>query len=325
MEPAGERWDDRLRWVAAAAGMRAPLLQCWGYGEVQAGEGWRPERLELSSGLALVLRAGRRPARWAYVPRGPVPPTRAAIQELIEWARAQDLARLRVEPEAPEAFGAELQALGFRRAPALQPPHTVIVPLGPEERVLASFKEKHRYNIRLALRRGVTVEVQDGADELDRQHAVTAARQGIVPLTAAAYERRLRHLPWCRVYVARHEGEALAAIMVARFDGRAYYLFGGSSGVKKELMPTYAVQWAAMREAAAAGCAEYDLWGVPPGPDRTHPWYGLWQFKIGFGGELVAYAGAWDLVLDPAGHRLLEARDAVRRAVRRLARLRNIR
>jgi len=169
------------------------------------------------------------------------------------------------------------------------------------------------------------VDDQGDAAELARQHDATAGRQGITPADAAFYERRLRHLEWCRVYVARHEGEALAAVMVARFDGRAYYLFGGSTQVKRNLMPTYAVQWAAIRAAAAAGCATYDLWGVPPDGDPKHPWAGLWQFKTGFGGWLVEYAGAWDLVLDPGGERLLAAREALRRGVKRLSSLRNIR
>jgi lipid II:glycine glycyltransferase (peptidoglycan interpeptide bridge formation enzyme) len=305
--------------------MRAPLLQCWGYGEVQAAEGWTPERIELGSVVATVLLAGRGIARWAYVPRGPVPADAGAIDALVDWARGRRLARLRLEPEAPSRVAEQLRERGFRPAPALQPQHTLIVPLAGEEEMLAAFKPKHRYNVRLALKRGIEVAVEDDPRELDRQHAQTAVRQGIAAASLRAYERRLRELPDCHIYVARHEGRALAAIMVARFHGRAYYLFGGSTGEKRELMPTYAVQWAAMLDAAAGGCAEYDLWGVPPSEDPAHPWHGLWQFKTGFGGSLVAYAGAWDLVLNPAAVGLLEARDRLRRGIRTVGRWRNIR
>jgi lipid II:glycine glycyltransferase (peptidoglycan interpeptide bridge formation enzyme) len=210
-----------------------------------------------------------------------------------------------VEPEAPVAFGAVLRGLGFEPAAAMQPEHTLIVPLGPEEEMLASFRPKHRYNIRLALRKGVVVEEGGDVAELARQHAYTAARQGIRGPGLDHYRRRLERLEWCRVYAARVEGETVAAIMVARFAGRAYYLFGGSSDRRRQLMPTYALQWAAMRAAAAAGCRDYDLWGIPPSEDaRDHPWHGLWQFKTGFGGERIAYCGAWDLVLSPLGERL---------------------
>ena len=315
-----ETWDADLAAAAREGGMaHAPLMQSWGYGDVQAEEGWRPERVELASGRALVLIAGRGPARHAYVPRGPVPATRAVVDELAAWAGSKGLARLRLEPDAPESFGADLRGLGFQPAPHLHPPHSMLVHLGPDpEAMLATFKPKHRYNVRLAERKGVVVEEATDAAELVRLGAQTAERQRFTASSGAAYERRLKHLDWCRVYVARYEGEALVANLVARFDGRAYYLFGGSSDRHQNLMPAYAAQWAAMRAAARDGCGEYDLWGVPPGEDPSHPWRGLWQFKSGFNGELVAYPGAWDLVLSPAGARLLAASDAARRAARRL-------
>jgi lipid II:glycine glycyltransferase (peptidoglycan interpeptide bridge formation enzyme) len=76
-----------------------------------------------------------------------------------------------------------------------------------------------------------------------------------------------------------------------------------------------------MRAAAEAGCRDYDLWGVPPRPDPSHPWHGLWQFKTGFGGELVGLAGAWDLVLSPFQARLAAVLgEAPKRAARRLRR-----
>ncbi len=292
----------RLQQVAWDAGLGdlvqpPPLLQSWGHGEVQAGEGWQVERVNLAGGQASVLLQGRRPFARAYVPRGPVPTSEAALGALVAWARGSGLARLRVEPEASKELGAVLRRLGFKPSGAIQPKHTLIVPLASDEVMLASFKAKHRYNIRLALKRGVFVEEGREADELHRQTEATAARQGIALLSTAQYRARLDKLSWCRTYVARHQGHPLAAILVARFGGRAYYLFGGSSGEQRELQPTYALQWAAMRAAREAGCRDYDLWGIPPEPDPGHPWFGLWQFKTGFGGRPTEYCGAWDLEL----------------------------
>jgi hypothetical protein len=308
-------WDASLQELEQPA----PLLQSWGYGEAQAREGWAVERLCLpGGGLATVLLQGAGPLRWAYVPRGPVPASRQALADLAAWARGRRLARLRVEPEAPGDLGAELRELGFRPAVAAHPQHTLVVPLGAEEDMLASFKPKHRYNIRLAEKRGVSVEVGADAAELWRQCQGTERRQSISLPSVELYEHRLELLDRCRVYVARHEGEPLAAIMVAWFAGRAYYLFGGSSGQRRQLMPTYLLQWAAMRDAARGGCRDYDLWGLPPAPDPSHPWIGLWQFKTGFGGELLTYSGAWDLVLSPVASRLDEFAARARRVARRL-------
>lgn len=321
---ATQGWDGSVKSAAAAAATVAPLMQSWGYGEAQGAEGWTVERVRMHEGtMAQVLLQGVGPLRWGYVPRGPVPATGASVRALVEWARERKLARLRVEPEAPAEFGAELRRAGFEPAPARQPVHTAIVPLGPDDEMLRSFKPKHRYNIRLADRKGVVVAEGEDVAELHRQHAHTARRQEIAPPSLDSYRRRIERLEWCRVYVARFEEEAIAAIMVCRFAGRAYYLFGGSSDRHRHLMPTYAVQWAAMRAAAAAGCRDYDLWGMPPSADDvSHPWHGLWQFKAGFGGPLVEYAGAWDLVLSPIGARLSLTAGKLGRGIGRLVKTR---
>jgi hypothetical protein len=313
---ADQAWDTRLRELASPA----PLLQSWGFGETQAREGWALERLRLPGGaLATVLFQGRGRFRRAYVPRGPVPATPEALEQLSCWAREQRLARLRVEPEAGPELREALVQLGFRPVASLHPPETVIVPLAAEEEMLAGFKPKHRYNIRLGLKRGVTVVEGQGAkeaEELSRQSEATARRQGISLPELAIYRHRLELLDWCRIYVAHYEDRPIAAIMVARFAERAYYLFGGASGEAREVMPAYVLQWTAMRAAAEAGCRDYDLWGVPPRPDPNHPWYGLWQFKTGFGGRLVELCGAWELPLSPLAAGLGETPQRLARSLR---------
>lgn len=318
MTPA--EWDARL----AELTEEPPLLQSWAWGEVQRHAGWDVQRVALPSGLALVLLGGRL-VRQGYVPRGPSPPSAAVLRELLAWARGAGLARLRVEPEAPTELAEELRALGLRPRPDArpqQPERTAIVQLrASEAELLGTFKSKTRYNIRLAERRGVAVTCGAEPEELERQAAATAGRQGIRLPGAAYYRRLLEALPWCRTYVARHEGDPLAAILVARHAGRAYYLYGGSSGHKRELMPMYAAQWEAMRGAAADGLREYDLWGVPPADEPDHPWHGLLQFKAGFNGRAVEYCGAWEIALRPLPARLLDLTGSARALRGRLRRI----
>ena len=299
----------------------APLLQSWAWGEVQARAGWRVERLALDRGVASVQLRGRPPFERAYVPRGPVPASRGSLEQLVSWARERRVARLRIEPEAGPDLEPTLLELGFRRAPQVQPQFTMIVGLeAGEEEVMSSFNRGTRYNIRLAQKRGV--EIEEGADpgELARQSAASAARQGINLPAAAYYRLLLDTLPWARTYIARVEGEAVAAMLVIHHDRRGYYMFSGSNGRHRELKPVYAAKWAAIQAALREGCRDYDLWGVPPGPDRTHPWYGLWEFKSGFNGPLVEYAGCWDLVFGELRHGVSEAGERARRRLGRLLR-----
>src|SRR5712692_11614766 len=101
MTAAPEAWDRELDERASPA----PLLQTWGWGEVQSHAGWTVERVRLAGGaMASVQLRGLGPLREAYVPRGPVPATEDAVGQLLVSARERKFAKLRVEPEAPLEF-----------------------------------------------------------------------------------------------------------------------------------------------------------------------------------------------------------------------------
>jgi lipid II:glycine glycyltransferase (peptidoglycan interpeptide bridge formation enzyme) len=314
------QWDEELE----TKGSPAPLLQSWAWGEVQARAGWKIERVRLKGGaMASVQVRSVGPAREAYVPRGPVPAATEAIDALIEWARDAKMARLLVEPEAPATLAEALTERRFSPLAPTQPQHTRILPLREPDEMLKTFKHGRRYNIRAGLRRGVVVKEGKDAAELARQSAAVEQRESINLPDRTYYELLLELLPWCRTYTAYGEGqeEALATVLVARHAGRAYSLFAGRSGAHPELMGNDLAWWAAIRSAAEAGCRDFDFWGVPPpdaGPD--HPWHGLGFFKSEFGGEEVAYAGAWELVLSAAGARLIALEKRSRTYVRGLKR-----
>lgn len=319
MSADAERWDHEL----AALASPPPLLQTWGWGEVQSRAGWAVERVRLKGGaMASVQVRGLGPLREAYVPRGPVPATRDAIATLLEWARERGFARLRIEPDAPPDLAPELGALGFTAAKPTQPEHTVILALREPDDLLKSFSKGRRYNIRAGLRRGVVAEEGRDAAELERQSAAVERREAISLPGRRYYESLLELLPWCRTFVARspEEAEPLAAVLVARHGGRAYSLFAGRSGRHPELMGNDIAWWAAITACIGAGDRDFDFWGIPPpgsGPD--HPWHGLGAFKAEFNGRAVSYAGAWEIPLSRRA-RLLGVEESTRRSIRRLRR-----
>jgi lipid II:glycine glycyltransferase (peptidoglycan interpeptide bridge formation enzyme) len=270
--------------------------------------------------MATVLLRGLGPTRRGYVPRGPVPPSPDSIEDLLEWGGRLRLASLRIEPEAPPELASDLERLGLRPAAPTQPTRTEIVTLRSETELLSGFQKKTRYSIR----RSGPLEVEEGldADALARQTAATASRKDIALPDAAYYRLLLEKLAWSRTYVAKLHGEALAANLVARFDGRAYYLYAGWGRTHPELMPAYGAIWAALQAAARDSCADFDLWGVPPEVDRDHPWHSIWVFKRGFGGRSVGYCGAWELVYAPVSHAVSRFAESVRLGIRRARRVR---
>ena len=321
MSTEAERWDGDLSERASPA----PLLQTWAWGEVQANAGWTVERLQSGNNgaMATVLVRKVGPAREAYVPRGPVPATSDAIDSVVDWSRKSKVARLVVEPEAPETFGDAMVERHFMRISPTQPQHTRIVKLVPPDELLATFRHGRRYNIRAGLKRGVVIGEGKDAAELARQSAAVERRQSIHLPDRRYYQLLLDLLPWCRTITAYapEKHEPLATVLVARHAGRAYSLFAGRSGRHRELMGNDIAWWSAISSAAEAGCSDFDLWGVPPPrASPEHPWHGIGVFKAEFGGAEVAYTGAWELIVSEAGARLIGAERKARAYIRGLKR-----
>lgn len=218
----------------------------------------------------------------------------------------------------------ELLVAGMRKAVSdVQPADTVVLDLRPEEEaLLAGMKGKTRYNVRLAEKRGVRVELGDPEVDLPawyELYRLTALRDRIAIHSYDYYESLFelagKENPEelsLRLYLAYHERDLLAGIITARYRRSAYYLYGASSNEKRNLMPSYALQWRAIRDARADGAASYDFFGIPPAEDPHHPMHGLYRFKVGFGGKILHRPGAWDLPINPVGYAGFRIAEGVR-------------
>ena len=257
----------------------------------------------------------------AYVPRGPVGgPVEKLLPELDRVCAEQGAFMLKVEPDQPwdAARAVALRAAGLRQSPqTIQPASTIVIDLEPDEdEILARMKQKTRYNIRLAGRKGVMVRAWDDLPSFARMMDETAARDEFGAHSLTYYQKayELFHArSSCELLVAEFEGQALAALMVFARGERAWYFYGASRDAHREKMPTYLLQWEAMRWAKARGCRLYDLWGIPDKDeavlerdfqDRSDGLWGVYRFKRGFGGQVVRSLGAWDRVYRPLRYAL---------------------
>jgi lipid II:glycine glycyltransferase (peptidoglycan interpeptide bridge formation enzyme) len=197
----------------------------------------------------------------------------------------------------------------LRKAPTdILPANTLFLDLNnDEELLLQQMKSKTRYNIGLARRRGV--EVYDiSFDNLPvwyQMYKDTACRNGLHLHDITYFESILqtqadKFCPSVNVHLlmAVKDHRPLAGMMLVLSAERATYLYGASSSENRNLMGTYALQWEAIRLAQKAGCSEYDMFGISPSPDPSHPMYGLYRFKKGFGGNEFFRQGCWDYPLN---------------------------
>ena len=187
--------------------------------------------------------------------------------------------------------------------------------------ILDQMKSKTRYNIRLAEKKGVTVARSTDVDAFyDMLVSTSGKKTGYFPHEKAYYQKLIETLgpdDLARIYLAEHEGDALAGILVVYSGKCATYLHGGQNGVRKNLMAPYLCQWIAIREAKERGCTNYDFWGVAETDDPNDPWAGITRFKEGFGGEKIVFPGSFDLVIRPFWYNILTLMAKIRHLVRK--------
>ena len=183
-----------------------------------------------------------------------------------------------------------------------------------EDNLLKKMKPKTRYNIRLSQRKGITVR-EYGINELDLWYSIykeTSLRNNITLHAKEYFHTVLAQQTDSldvepKLLMADHDGDYLAAMFLVLSKKRGTYLYGASSGRKRNLMATYAVQWKAIKIAKAAGCKEYDMFGTAPNANSSHPLHGLYRFKKGFGGNLFHRMGCWDYPLDQEAYQAFYA------------------
>ncbi|MGE4568174.1 MAG: lipid II:glycine glycyltransferase FemX [Bacteroidales bacterium] len=190
------------------------------------------------------------------------------------------------------------------------PSHTLFLNLRKDKsELLGAMKPKTRYNIQLSQRKGVTVQAK-GIHHLDawyRLYAETARRNHFylhdIDYFRSVLTAKADHTTSpadVQLLVAEHRGQPLAAMFMVITGKRGTYLYGASSSENRNCMATYALQWTALERAREAGCTEYDMFGIAPRPEPSHPLYGLYRFKSGFGGSVYHTMGCWDYPLLPS-------------------------
>ena len=338
--PSAEEWNALIGQLPASH-----VLQSWLWGEHKRQNGWEPSHFIwqndtgeiVAAALLLERQASLLPGisfRVLYAPKGPLLDwadhalTTRVLDDIQAYARDRRAIFLKIDPDAllgtgipgSEAAWEDPSGQAVREAlqarswvfsqDQIQFRNTVLLDLSPTtDEILAGMKQKTRYNIRLASRKGVTVRQGTEADlpALYRMYAVTAVRDNFV-IRHEAYYLSLWHAflqaSLAAPLIAEFEGKPIAGLMLFWFADRAYYLFGMSLEQNRELMPNYLLQWEAILLAKAKACQVYDLWGAPDVFDETDPMWGVFRFKEGFNGTTARHIGAWDFTPRPFLYRL---------------------
>jgi lipid II:glycine glycyltransferase (peptidoglycan interpeptide bridge formation enzyme) len=320
------------------------ILQTWEWGQIKRQNAWTPQfyiwgdqaspraaamlltrQMRVLPGLSLKV---------IYCPKGPTLDwadqalAESVLADLEAHARGEKAIFIKIDPdivlstgqpgtdaEARTETGTAVQGMLGRRVwqystDQIQFRNTLVLDLSAsEDELLAAMKQKTRYNIRLAQRRGVTVR-EAGLEELPQiytMYAATAVRDDFVIRHEAYYLelwQRFYTAGMARFLIAEFEGEPVAALVMLHFAGVARYFYGMSTEKARSHMPTYLLQWEAIRLAKSLGCQTYDFWGAPEVLDESDSLWGVYRFKEGFNGLFMRTLGAWDYASRPWVYRL---------------------
>ncbi len=336
-----ETWNTWLKEMP-----QAHLLQTWEWGKIKRISGWLPsffiwrEAGEPPQAMAMVL-ARALPAPWKllglkvmYVPKGPILAwgnaelLRQVLIDLEIEAKKQKAIFIKIDPDISLGKGfpgsdeycqdpvgdqiiKELTDRGWLYSnEQIQFKNTVLLDLRPgKEALLAQMKQKTRYNIRLASRKGIIIR-QAGKEDLSRLYEIyahTSLRDGFVIRNRDYYLSlwlEFLEASMLTPLIAEFDGRILAGLMLFHFGRNSWYIHGMSLDEHREKMPNYLLQWHAIQQAIDLGCQFYDLWGAPDEFDENDSMWGVFRFKQGLGGEVVRTIGAWDLALRPFWFRM---------------------
>ena len=340
--------SDPQTWRRALLALPNPhVLQSWPWGEFKSRYGWQADRLLFQRGGQTVAAASvlqRRlpglPASVLYVPKGPVLDwsdlelAEGVLETLEHLARRRRALFVKLDPDAyypddapafssrpacASELAAMLRARGWRYSnEQIQFRNTLLLDLArSEDQLQEAMKQKTRYNVRLAARRGVRTHLLTGGgdpgalsealDTFYQLYAETARRDGFVIRPPEYYRDAwggfLEEGLACLLLVD-FEVETVAGLVLFTLGPTAWYMYGASSNRHRRQMPNYLLQWEAIRWAKAAGCTLYDLWGAPEDLDESSPMWGVVRFKLGLGGQLARGLGAWDFPVNRLGYRL---------------------
>jgi len=335
-------------WNEAVIGLPGfSILQSAEWGQVKQTFGWQQTRYiwedesgDVAAAAQVLLRKIRVPLlpihlKTMYVPQGPVADwsnlelRMQVLKDLRRIAEESDAVYIKIDPEiiysfvenehsadgmfiAAEHAKTDLISNGWRFSPQqIQFKNTAWLSLTKDEdTLLAEMKQKTRYNIRLAGRKGVTVKqgAEDDIELLYKMYLETSLRDGFIirPLdyyreTWSTFIRAGLAVP----LIAYVGDEPVAGLVLFILGNRSWYLFGMSTDKHREKMPNYLLQWEAIKISKERNCAIYDLWGAPDVFDDSDNLWGIYRFKSGLGAHPVQRLGAYDLPLKKNSYKII--------------------
>ena len=161
------------------------------------------------------------------------------------------------------------------------------------QELLKNLSQKTRYNIRLAQKKGVTInESKDITDFISfwRHHfekkrfPFLSQKKNI----AALYNS---FGPKSHLLFAKKDNHTIAILFLIFESKVSYYMYAATSNTGRINFAPTLLTWTSILLAKKSGCTLFDFDGIYDARFPTKSWLGFTRFKKGFGGKEIDYPG----------------------------------
>lgn len=305
-------------------------LQTWQWAQFR--KAWGNEIIYTKYGIITKHRIPLTKFSIGIFEKGPEP-SKEQLTDLKKIGKEHRLIFIKLEPLTPveiRSSNTDLKNLSDRKNPLLKllrlsgaiPGKTLFTPTTfwidltkPEDDLMKSFSGKTRYNIRLALKKGVVIKEDNSPKAFEKYLELTfetTRRQGFYAHTPKYHKLMWKYLhsemsskPIAHLMTAVYKKEIITTWILFTWKDFMYYPYGASTDKYKEVMANNLMMWEAIKFGKKMGLKTFDLWGREEGKGFT-------KFKEGYNPDVVEFLGSWDLVINKPLYKLYRLTEQLR-------------
>lgn len=241
-------------------------------------------------------------------------------------AEKNDCVFVRVRPQLERSEKSEklFARLGLKPAPMyLSVEFAGVLDLNKtDDEILKGMRQRLRRALRKAAKNNITVETSTDPKDIHTFYEIqlqTAKRHDFVSFSEDFLTKQFEAFApngEAVLYTAKHNGEILAQNFMIFYGNEASYHYGVSSELGTKLSGAPLLHMQAMKDARERGIKRYSFWGIVGEDETNHRFYGVSQFKRGFGVDELKYLSAHDLIIKPLAYRKTKLIETIRRKYR---------
>ena len=188
-----------------------------------------------------------------------------------------------------------------------------------ENEILESMHKKHRYNIKLAQKKGVVVRESIKDEDFNtffELYSETGKRQKFYSRSRTYLEKvwkTFREDNSSYILTAEYDGKALSSWMFLIYENVLYYPYGGSTEESRDVQPSCLLGWESIKLGKKLGCELFDMWGAAEDMSKiSDPYYGFSLFKEKFGATHVNYIDSYDFIINEPAYKMFKIANDMR-------------